>query len=311
MNPVRLAKTGEYTPSKAEVPPPRPVSAQVHVDLAALSDPGKVRANNEDHYLVVRFERALETLLTNLPAGQVPRHFAETGYGMCVADGLGGQAAGEVASRVALTTFVNLALHAPDWIMRINDEGAKEFMRRMSERYGMVDAILREQAGEDPTLAGMATTMTLAISVGPDLFLTHIGDSRAYLFRGDTLHQLTRDHTLLQGLIDLGIVRPEDASRHRLKHSLTRALGGGKDPRGPEVQQVALANGDQVLLCTDGLTDMVCAKSITAILLSSKSSDDACRALVETALSNGGLDNVTAVLARYQLPTEPPPPPSV
>jgi protein phosphatase len=116
---------------------------------------------------------------------------------------------------------------------------------------------------------------------------------------------LTRDHTLVQELVDRGIVRPEQAARHPFRQFLTRALGGGGGEIEAEVQQVLLADADQLLLCTDGLTDMVDATTIGSILQSSASSDDACQALVELALQNGGKDNVTVVLARYRFAPEP------
>jgi serine/threonine protein phosphatase PrpC len=305
MKPASGVKTGEYTgpPPIADVPPPPAISAKVRVDIAALSDPGKVRTNNEDHYVVVRFERALETLLTNLPPGQVPSRFAEIGYGMVVADGVGGASAGEVASQMAISTLINLVLHTPDWMMRVGDLEAKELMQRMTDRFEVVDAVLRDQAEIDPSRAGMGTTMTLALSVGHDLFLAYIGDSRAYLLRKGALHQLTRDHTLVQGLVELGIIGPEQAATHRLKHVLTRVLGPGKDRMGAEVQRVVLADEDQVLLCTDGLTDMVSPAAITAGLRDSQSSEAACRALVDKALENGGRDNVTVVVAKYRIPS--------
>ena len=307
MNPANTADTGEYSapPPMPDVQPPQAVSSKVRVDIAALSDPGKVRPHNEDHYLVVRSERALETLLTNLPPGRVPSRFAEVGYGMVVADGMGGAAAGEVASQLAISTLVNLVLHTPDWIMRIGDAEAKEVMRRMTDRFQLVDANLREQAEIDPSLAGMGTTMTLAASVGYDLILAHIGDSRAYLLRDGELHQMTRDHTLVQGLVDLRVIRPEQVATHRLKHVLTRVLGASADQMEAEVQRVFLADKDQVLLCTDGLTDMVDSAAIAAGLRHAKSSEEACRALVDKALENGGVDNITVVVARYRFPSDP------
>jgi protein phosphatase len=304
MKPTHGAKTAEYTgpPPIADVPPPLAVSAKVRMDIAALSDPGKVRANNEDHYLVVRFERALETLLSNLPPGRVPSRFAEFGYGMVVADGMGGALAGEVASQMAISTLINLLLHAPNWTMRVGDQEAKEVMQRMTDRFEVVDAVLRDQAEVDPTRAGMGTTMTLALSVGHDLFLAHVGDSRAYLLRNAELHQLTRDHTLVQGLVDLGIIPPDQAATHKLKHALTRVLGGGRDHVGADVHRVLLADEDQLVLCTDGLTEMVSPTDIAAILRDSKSSQVACQVLVNKALENGGRDNVTVVVAKYRFP---------
>jgi protein phosphatase len=298
--------TGEYVipPSPGEISPPQEISARVQVDLAAMSHQGKVRTNNEDHYLITRVERSLETVATNLPQGLVPKRFAEVGYGMLVADGMGGQEGGEIASRLAITTLVNLFLHTPDWIMREGAPEAEQIMERMAERYRIVDAAVREQAQADPLLEGMGTTMTLACSLGSMLVLAHIGDSRVYLVRSNECHQLTRDHTMAQGFIDLGILRAEQAARHRFKHMLTRVIGAGDSLGEPEVQQVTLADGDQVLLCTDGLTDMVKPETISAILRNSKSSNEACQALIGAALENGGLDNVTVVLARYRLPAE-------
>jgi protein phosphatase len=145
--------------------------------------------------------------------------------------------------------------------------------------------------------------MTLACSLGANLILAHVGDSRAYLLRGSALHPLTRDHTLVQELVDRGVVHLEQTALHPFRHVLTRALGGGEIEA--EVQRVSLADADQLLLCTDGLTDLVDTTTIGSILQSSASSDDACQTLVELALQNGGKDNVTVVLARYRFAPEP------
>jgi protein phosphatase len=272
------------------------------VEFAARSDKGKVRPNNEDHYLVVRGERAMQTLATNLPEGRLTERFAEVGYGMLVADGMGGMAGGEVASQMAIITLVNLVLNSPDWIMRLGGPVTQEVMERMAERFRRVDASLHEQAQFDPSLCGMGTTLTLAFSLGSELVLTHVGDSRAYLLRDGELHQLTRDHTMAQALVNLGIIRPEEAATHRLRHVLTNALGVGGSRFEPEVQRLSLTHEDQVLLCTDGLTDMVDNSTIGTILGSTRSAREGCQTLVEIALANGGRDNVTVVLARYRFP---------
>jgi protein phosphatase len=304
MKPGNGVDPGEYTlpPPPAQVLPPADISAKVQVDLAAMSHQGKVRENNEDHFLVSRVERSLETIITNLPKGLIPQRFAEVGYAMLVADGIGGHQAGEIASRLAIATIINLALHTPDWIMRLGKPEAEQVMERMAKRYRIVDATVREQAQTEPTLADMGTTMTLACSLGPILVLAHIGDSRAYLIRGGQCHQLTRDHTMAQDLVELGILQPEQATEHHLAHGLTRAIGVGQSLGQAEVQQLRLADQDQILLCTDGLTDMVQQQMIEAILGDSTTSDEACRRLVDAALDKGGLDNVTVVLARYRLP---------
>jgi PPM family protein phosphatase len=295
--PVESAPVPADEPRPAEVP-----SAQVQVDLGGLSHQGNVRPNNEDHYLVVRFDRSLQALLTNLPECRSAGRIAEVGYGMVVADGMGGMAAGEVASRLAITTLVHLVLGTPDWIMRPGEHEFEELLRRMAERYRLVGATLNAASWSDPRLTGMGTTMTVAASLGADLFVGHLGDSRAYLLRGGALHQLTRDHTLAQELAERGIIRREEVATHRMRHILTRALGGTADQNEAEVQKLTLADQDQILLCSDGLTDMVDDAAIAAVLGRAASAGEACTALVDLALKNGGRDNVTVVLARYRIP---------
>jgi protein phosphatase len=279
-------------------------SAEVQIDVAALSDPGKVRPNNEDHFLVVRFHRAMQTVLTNLPDSLIPVRAEEVGYGMVVADGMGGMAAGEIASQLAIRTLINLALATPDWVMRQGQPEIERVMQRMAERYQRVNEALRAESRVDARLSGMGTTMTLACNIGSELVLSHVGDSRAYLVRNGAHYRMTHDHTLVQELVDRGMVRPEHAATHPLRHVLSRCLGGDGGEIEAEVQSVPLADADQLLLCTDGLTDMVDETTIGAILRSAPSAQDACQQLVSLALHNGGKDNVTVVLARFRISAE-------
>jgi protein phosphatase len=292
------AETGEYRTS------PRLPSASVQVDLGALSHQGRVRSNNEDCFLVARFERALQMLLTNLPAGQQPSRLEEVGYGMLVADGIGGSAAGEVASRMAVSTLVSLVVNTPDWIMRPGERESARLMERMAERYRSVDATLKQEAQADPDLAGMGTTMTVAASLGDELFLGHVGDSRAYLCRAGRLHRLTHDHTSAQALADAGMIAQEEVRTHRLRHVLTRALGASTEETEADIERIGLADGDRILLCTDGLTEMVNDATIALLLRGAGTSQEACQTLVEAALERGGKDNVTVVLARYYFPQQ-------
>lgn len=281
-------------------------SSLVHVGLAARSHQGLVRSSNQDHYLAVRIGRSLETLVTNLEEGVLPRSFDETAYGMLVADGMGGMAAGEVASSTALLTLVELVVNTPDWVMRMDHpDDAAIVMQRLSERFRQVDAALREQGRTDSKLFGMGTTLTVAASLGHRLFIGHIGDSRAYLLTDGRLHQLTRDHTMAQTLIDAGVLHPGDEQARAMRHVLTAALGSTGEPADPEVQRLIVKDGDQVLLCSDGLTEMVDDVKIASTLRSASSADEACRALIDLALAGGGLDNVTVALARYQFPNMP------
>ena len=130
---------------------PETGSARVQVDLGALSHQGLVRSGNEDHYLVMRFSRTLETLLTSLPADQVPARSDEVGYGLLVADGVGGAAAGETASRVAISTLIGQVLHTPDWIMSDEAQDVEQVMLRFAERFRGIHAALRDQGTPTPT----------------------------------------------------------------------------------------------------------------------------------------------------------------
>lgn len=296
------ADTAEY-PALVK-PWPKTTSSLVEVDLGGCSDRGKVRPNNEDSFLVTRLERSLHTLLTNLPAGHLPEENREIGYAMLVADGMGGAAAGEIASRTAISTLVELVLETPDWHMRLDNEGANEVLARLDQRFGKLRETLIERASVEPGLSGMGTTMTLAVSHGANLIIAHIGDSRAYLFHDGQLHLLTRDQTVAQTLAEVGVIRPEDVAKHPGRHMLTGAIATQGEEAQAEFHHVWLADGDQVLLCTDGLTEMVTDAAIVSVLEKNGPAADACHELVHLSLEAGGKDNVTVVLGRYRIPAE-------
>jgi protein phosphatase len=145
----------------------------------------------------------------------------------------------------------------------------------------------------------MGTTLTAVRNLGRDLQIVHVGDSRAYLLREDRLHRLTRDHTYVQLLIDSGQLSKEDAADFSGRHILVNALGGANEDVEVDVDQLELANGDRVLLCSDGLTDLVDDDEIRGVLVESRESKEACRCLLDLALERGGKDNITVVVAAY------------
>jgi PPM family protein phosphatase len=288
--------TSEYPLGGAPPPPP------VRVEFGAMSHPGRVRQKNEDHFLIGRIRRSLSVLRTSLPAAELPPPRHEDGYAMVVADGLGGSAAGEMASMLAIRTGLELVRGSPRWGLRINEDEAQALIERMRAYYLQVDSVLLDHARAHPELAGMATTLTVAYSAGPDLFLVHAGDSRAYLYHDATLYRLTRDHTLAQMLADAGKIAPEEVEGHGHRNVLVNCLGGSGHGVAPAVAHLRLADGDRVLLCTDGLTTTVDDALIAETLRLFPAPDDACKALVELALDCGGTDNVTVVLACYAIP---------
>jgi serine/threonine protein phosphatase PrpC len=289
-------------PQRIEDKPFDPLSATVRVEFGGLSHTGKVRTINEDHYMITRLGRDQETLLTNLPKGDVPEHFQESGYGMVVADGMGGAARGEEASRLAISTLAHLSLQFGRWNLRINDEIAHEVTERAERFYQRIGQAVIDEARTDPSKTGMGTTLTGAFSAGNDLFVCSVGDSRVYLFRHGRLLQLTRDQTYSQLLADLGQIPQHEVSTHHLRHILTDAIGVGAGKVNVTVRHLPLLNEDVLLLCTDGLTEMVDEEEIAGVLMRGQSAQDACQTLVDVALEHGGIDNVTVLLAKYEIP---------
>jgi protein phosphatase len=274
-------------------------SAAVAVESFGLSDRGKLRGDNQDHFYLGKLGRFSQTLATSLPSGEIPERLEQAGYTAVVADGMGGHAGGEVASRTAIIVFFHLLFDTPDWVLKVDDQSAAKILDRVTDRYRSLDSLLDERARVDPNLRGMGTTMTLTYSIGFDLFLAHAGDSRAYLCRDGALRQLTRDHTRVQELVDAGMMTREEAATHRLRNVLTNVLGGGVPLTDVDVHRVGLAAGDTMLLCSDGLYDVVKDDEIASILGASKSAEAACRSLIDLALERGAPDNVTAVVSRY------------
>lgn len=296
----------DRTSTAASPVSPEPVrksapAMRIEVDLAGLSDRGKRRHNNEDHFLIGRIDRTWHKVMSNVPGNAIPDTHTETAYGLLVADGMGGHAGGEVASRVAISTFVDLVLQTPDLIMRSDPVLTEEALNRFETRFRRIKDTLTEQVRQNPKLEGMGTTMTMACTIGSDLLIAHVGDSRAYLLRKGVLQPLTHDQTMAQLLLDTGMIAPEELEDCPLRNTLFSVVGTSGGDMDVDLRMHRVADGDQLLLCSDGLTDMVSEADITAILSRSASAEEACRQLVEAALAGGGRDNVTVVLGRYTM----------
>ena len=271
----------------------------VVVDAAGLSHTGLVRASNQDHFLIARAGRYFETVSTNLPDGDLPERTDEAGYSLIVADGMGGHVGGELASRLAIREIVRLALALPDWIVRIDGRTLEAAAERAQDRIEKLNAMVIERGRQDPDLRGMGSTLTAARNLGRVLQIAHVGDSRAYLLREGALHRLTRDHTYVQLLVDSGQLTAEEALKSTARHVLTNAVGGFSEDVQVDVERLQLANGDRVLLCSDGLTDAVDDDAIRAALQHHPTAEAACRALIDDALAGGGRDNITVVVAGF------------
>ena len=280
----------------------QPLSATVRVTIGARSHQGAMRQRNEDHYLVVRLGRQQETLATSLSGSDVPPPFEENGYVMLVADGLGEGGAGSVASRVALSTMAHLMLHHGKWNLRIDPTTASQIFERAEWFYSQADAAVHNRASADPELKGMTTALTAACSAGDELFVAHVGHSRAYLMRDGQLQLLTRDHTIERHLAETKRPAAVERRAQDLRHILTDAVGApGAHPL-VEVERFQLMNGDCVMLCTNGLTDMIDDARIAEVLALRRDPTEQCAVLIDLANRAGGADNVTVILADYRIP---------
>ena len=282
-----------------------PVSATAEITFGAQTHRGVTRTLNEDHYLVVRLGRSQETVLTSLPDEMLSRRFDEYGYAMIIADGMGASGSGEAASRLALVTLDHLITHFSRWNLRIDEHIAREIMARAERFYRHVDGTITAQRRNGAPTNGQ-TTLTAAFGAGHDLFFAHVGHSRAYLFRGQQLLRLTRDHTLARHhsrsvatapLVDV------NAGARDLAHILTDTIGmAGTTGPAIDIERLFVGDGDRVLVCTNGLTDAIDEDTIADVLGSSQSPNDMCRALVDLAAARGGEDDTTVIVGHYRFP---------
>ncbi len=276
-------------------PAPAP---SLRIESFGATDQGRVRTSNEDQFLTATLMRALWVEQSSIPQSEM-QYGDERGHVFIVADGMGGAQAGEKASALAVGAIEQLLLNALRWLLSLDGSEEAAVLRDFKVALRSADACVCAAAANNPLLAGMGTTLTMAYSLVPDLFVAHVGDSRFYLYRGGALHQLTKDHTLVGELIEKGLIQPEDAGAHPFRHVITNVVGGPKAGLHAEVHRLSLEPGDTLLLCTDGLTGMVTDERITAVLQASPTPKAAAEQLVVLANENGGRDNVTVVVARY------------
>lgn len=235
------------------------------LEAAALTHVGKVRTSNEDAF----------------------GHCVEAGV-FAVCDGMGGAAAGEVASRLAVDTLI-------ERLCAVNSE--EDRRRAITEAVTAANHLIYVHATQDPSLQGMGTTLVAAAIQDHHALICHVGDSRCYLFRAGRLTRQTNDHSLVEEQVRLGYMTIQDAKRSPLKNVITRAIGTQQSVE-PEIKELALEPGDILLLCSDGLTGEISEDRIAAVLGTSGTIAERCRRLIDAANEAGGHDNVTALLVR-------------
>ena len=289
-----------FSPTFRHPSDPPPPEVEVRVEFGARTRPGPLRATSEDHYLVMRQGRLEETLMTSLPENQLAKRSEEYGYAMVVADGLGGD--GETASRLAIATLVHLAIYFGPGHVRVDAAIADEMLERAARFYKGVDAALSQVGYSRHDV--LQTTLTVVYTAGRELFFAHVGHSRAYLFRGDRLAQMTRDHTVSLAHAQPGrpVVMKGTPSVRDLHHVLAATLGGpSKEKPTIDVERFGLEDGDIILLCTNGLTDALDDATIAKTLRAYKTPDEQCAMLVDLATKAETQDDVTVLAAHYHI----------
>ncbi len=278
------------------------------LDLFGLTHPGKVRRENQDHFLLATLHRQMVVHGTSLPdADWLQRPSERLATIMLVADGVGGGYAGGEASRLATETVARYTRGAMQCFHTAGGADEHEFHAALKaaahEAHQAVsaEAAARGQAPGQVGARGFATTLTLAIAVWPWMYVVQVGDSRCYFFDGGVLRQITRDQTVAQDLVDQGLLEADQAAESPLAHVLASAIGG--EMTEPVVSRIDIERrGCVVLLCSDGLTKHVVHDEIAQRVRTMASSERLCRDLLDLALERGGSDNVTVLAARARLP---------
>lgn len=284
--------------------PPAPASVRPsdeELDLFGITHQGKVRSENQDHFLIATVHPEVVIHSTSLPNTEgLPIRGTRLATVMVVADGVGGADSGSEAAQLAteaVTGYVSSTLRCYHSAGSANDE---EFLASLKAAAIEAHDAVRAEAGLHKSGRQMATTLTVCIAVWPWAYVVQVGDSRGYFFSDGKLRQLTRDQTIGQALVDQGALSAERLDKSPLKHVLSSAIGS--DEALPEVTRFNIGErGSLIFLCSDGLTKHVSDDEIASAISTMTSSEQLANDLLELALERGGTDNITIIAARAPL----------
>ena len=267
------------------------------IDVYGLTHQGKVRKTNQDNFLICTLHKRVDVKFSSLAEGDDNIAGEERlAFIMMVADGVGGTEHGEAASRLAVESVSNYVSEAMRCYYGAGGSGSETSLSEVLEQAARRchESVCRH--AEEQTIRSMATTLTLFLGAWPWIYLLQVGDSRCYRLRQGELAQVTRDQTMAQELMDLGVMAPTEASRSRLSHVLSSAIGGQSSM--PIVTRIPAEWHNVHLLCSDGLTRHVTDERIREVLSTMTSARQACETLLQDALDGGGTDNITIVVGR-------------
>ena len=266
------------------------------IDVYGLTHPGKVRKENQDHFLICQLKKEMVVHQTSLPdVGAVSPGPERLAFLSMVADGVGGSKGGEEASRLAVEAVTKYVTEAMEAYYTADSADDEAFMDALSDAALRVHMDLLERAAQDEGRP-MATTLSLLISVWPRAYLLQVGDSRYYILGNGELSQVSRDQTVAQDLVDSGVLEPAQAARGRWADTLSSSIGGSQST--PVVTRIE-HDWDYVhLFCSDGLTKHVSDDRIRDRLSTMTSSQQVCEDLLQDAPDDGGTDNITLIVGR-------------
>ena len=273
---------------------PRPLT----VKAFGVTDKGKVRTTNEDQFLIAELTKAMRVWQTSLPEPKL-QVGEERAHLFLVADGMGGQLAGERASALAVAAIEQFMLNSFRWFFGSGSPDEQRVLAQFQSAIRHADARILEETAAHPELSGMGTTVTMAFHLGAQLCVIHVGDSRAYLYRDHELHQLTEDHTLVADMVRSGALRRDQVAEHELRHTITNVVGGPELGVNVEARALEVRDGDRLLLCSDGLTEMVTNEAIAATLDAEPAPEAAARKLLAQANDGAASDNITLLVVRF------------
>lgn len=267
------------------------------VDVFGLTHLGKVRKTNQDNFLICSLHKQIRVHYTSLPeVARLPLWGERLAYLAMVADGVGSGLGGGEASRHTIEVVAQYVTESMHCYYTADATDEQAFCDALQEAAMHCHQSVAEKAGADPDRRGMATTLTMLISVWPVTYLLQVGDSRCYLLREGTLTQITRDQTMAQELVDQGVLTVSNAGNTQWAHVLSSAIGGRQTA--PVVTRIDRTWDDVILLCSDGLTKHVSDDRIRERLSTMRSSKQVCEDLLQEALDDGGSDNITILVGR-------------
>jgi serine/threonine protein phosphatase PrpC len=275
----------------------------ITADLFGVTHPGKVRESNEDQFLVAELSKSLLIVQTSLAQDDHTRLFGgPPGKLLLVADGIGGTRGGRRASRLVVETVLRHVLDTMHWFFRLQHGEESDLIEELRAGLAECQKALEEVAANHPEYDRMGTTLTLAYLLWPRAYVIHTGDSRAYLFRDGGLQQITRDQTVAQRMVEAGVIKPDEVEGTRWARTLASCISTRPDTLHTGIYRVSLQAGDTLLLCTDGLTNMVDNAKIAGQLaaIPREGASAVADRLVAAANEAGGSDNITIVLGHFR-----------